>query len=165
MDTSMKLSNVDTASLQSLRPPQREEQDARRDAPAVSAQPPGVEVDISPAGRAALEQAQAAAQPQPASAPVTTPPQAASADPVQAAAAAPAPASQPSVAATPVETAQSANAARAAGAPVAEPAGSPPRAQQPDAPSAAAKPAVQLYLDNAARLETQPTPAAVRTAA
>ncbi|MBC9071150.1 hypothetical protein IAI53_04175 [Thauera sp. CAU 1555] len=161
MDTSITLANASTAPLQTTRPlpPRGEEREATPGAPAAA--PESTQVNISAEARAAEQAARSAGVP-PAAAPVA---QAASADPVQASSATQRAEATPSATARPAAAAESANAARAVGAPAESPAGGSAPAGQPDAPTTAASPAAQLYLDNAGRPETQPTPSAVRTSA
>jgi len=174
MEISSKLPGVDLAQLQSARPPQRAGQDgagpASNGAVASSAES-DVRVSISAEARAADEIARAATPQQTVavtapvapeeSEPVSAPESVARTEtPVSASAAQPGDTRRAADPESGLTAGRSAETAVAVAQQV-----SGRRAPEPDAPSAANSQAVQLYLENASRTNTQPAVAPIRASA
>lgn len=150
MDTSMRLTAVtDSNAVQAARL-QRPAADDAAAPEAVSQTPPAVQVTISAEARAAASTVSETVNP--------VPPAGGAERPAPIAASTSAPAGD----------AVQAQAARDAGAEAAAQGVATARAQaaeQPDTASSSGNPAVQLYLDNAARPSSQPMPTVLRTSA
>lgn len=166
MEIASKLPGVELAQLQSLRQPQRSGQQAggpqRAELP--TPEETGVQVTISPAGRAAAEVVRTES-PEQAGA-VVAPGRAETPDPVTAAQQAAPEQNTVSSVATPVQGQPAAAPLRSAEAAARGAPAQPPAAEsRPDASSAAGNQAVQLYLENSTRPAGQPAVAAIRASA
>lgn len=174
MEISSKLPGVDLAQLQSARPPQRVGQDSAglaSNGGGASSAESDVRVSISAEARAADEIGRAATLQQTVA--VTAPAAPEEAEPVSAPesvargeAPVSASATQPgdTLRAAAPESGLTASRPAETAAAVAQQ-GSGRRAPEPDAPSAANSQAVQLYLENASRTNSQPAVAPIRASA